>query len=1114
MKRSIQFIVLMSLLFVGVQPGYSQLIAKVSKEHMLRNSQPSFKSLKAVLQDFKERYKVDILYFDHQVDQHKVATEAIEMNPNVEESLENLLTPLGLKYKKTGSGGYVIQKKKENGKEDKNTKTPNEQTPTKVDSPGLVSIERKVSGKITDTEKGESIPGVNVLIKGSSIGTVTDENGHYFLEVPEGTVNLVFSYVGYLSQEILVNSQSIIDVALSTDTKALKELVVVGYGTQNKRNLTSSISSVSPKDIVGQPVQQVGQALQGKVAGVQIIQNSGSPGSSLMVRIRGAGTVNNSEPLYVIDGNLGASPASLDPNQIESIEVLKSASASAIYGAQGANGVVIITTKKGATGKANIQVNLYTGIQEVHNTMPLVNGQQYARLYNLALTNAGKDPLFKDVESVGQGTDWQDAIFRNAPIYNAEVSASGGSEKGTYYISSGYFGQKGTVLNTDYSRLSFRVNSEYKINKAISIGENIALSYGTRNTIPEFGQRNPVPNAWHMDPTVPVRNPNGSWGFPKFSDTKNPVAEATLYTNTIKSPILNGSAYLTADLYSGLRFRSQINVNLGFSNLYNFIPTFDIFPLQRNLVTSLTREMSQTTNWDWQNTLTYDKSLGNHDIEVLGGVTALSNRTENMLAIGQSLPVNANTDESLRYLNLASTGQQVGGSAGEYGMLSFLGRVNYSYKGTYLFTGNIRVDGSSKFGQNNRFGTFPSFSLGWRISDEEFMKNISFINDLKIRGGWGMLGNQNSLSNYAFASTVTPNIIYPFGSSISQGQAATSIGNPDLKWESTKETELGLDFTGFGNKLTVSAAYYNKNTSNMLLRVPIPAYSGVTTPPFVNGGDVKNQGIELLVTYRMKTARKFSYDISANVSNNINRVTKLSNSQAAIFEGSFSRTTVGEPIASFYGHVMDGIFQTQEEVNQHAFQALGTSPGDIRFKDLNGDKVIDQKDRTTIGSPWPKMAYGLSSNLRWGPLDMDIAFYGVYGNEIVANWKYFTQGSNFYNFDTEMLNAWSGPGTSNEIPRLNVNDPNNNMRASSYYIEDGSYLRLKSLQLGYSFPHTLLKGIQKARIYLSCQNLLTFTKYRGYDPEIGSPGSSLTVGIDEGFYPQPRIITAGLNLSF
>jgi len=980
------------------------------------------------------------------------------------------------------------------------------------DLPMNAKVKIPVTGKVTD-RNGEPLIGVSVKIKGTNIGASTDVNGQYSLNTPDDNSTLVFTYIGYITQEISVNNQAIINISLKDDAKSLDEVVVVGYGTQSKRNLTSSIGSVSMKDLGDQPVQQVGQVLQGKIAGVQIIQNSGSPGSALMIRIRGTGTVNNSEPLYVIDGNLGASPSDLDPNQIESVDVLKSASAAAIYGAQGANGVVVITTKKGVAGTSVMHLNMYTGIQEVHRTLSLVNAREYATIYNKALTNAGKSPLFQNVESLGEGTDWQDAIFRTAPILNLELSASGGTEKGRYYISGGYFKQNGTVINTDFSRINFRVNSEYKVKPALTIGENLGLSYGVRNDIPEFGSRNPVPNSWHMDPSVPVKNPDGTWGFPKFSDTKNPVAEATLYSNTTKVPRLNGSVYLDFDLLSSLKFRSQLNMNLGFSNVYYFNPTYDIFPLQRNLTTSVSRNIGQTTNWDWQNTVTFDKAYGSHNIEILGGVTAQSNYSENVFATGQGVPLNANTDPNLRYLNLTTTGQQALGGAGEFGMLSFLGRANYSFKGKYLFTGNFRVDGSSKFGSNNRFGAFPSFSLGWRVSDEGFMKNISFIDDLKLRGGWGMLGNQNSLPNYAFANSITPNLIYVLGESISQGQAPTSLGNPDLKWETTKESEIGLDFTGFGNRVSFSASFYNKSTSNMLLRVPIPAYTGVQTAPFVNGGDVNNKGVELLLVYRKPNPGKFFYDVSVNFSKNINKVTKLSNSQAALFAGG-SRTVVGESIGVFYGYVMDGIFQTAADVSNHPFQTTGTAPGDVRFKDLNSDNKINQADRTTIGNPWPKGSYGLSSNFRYNAFDLNLALNAVYGNDILANWKYFTQGSNFYNKDTDMLNAWNGEGTSNTIPRLNVNDPNDNMRASSYYIEDGTYLRLQNVQLGYTYPHKIFNKAQKLRLYLAARNLITLTKYRGFDPEIGSPGSTLIVGTDEGYYPQPRIFTAGLNLSF
>jgi TonB-linked SusC/RagA family outer membrane protein len=974
-------------------------------------------------------------------------------------------------------------------------------------------LEIRVQGKVTD-QNNVPLPGVTISVEGLSLGSVTDLEGNYSLVVPEGST-LVFSFIGFETQKIVVGVQNIINVTLIEEVSSLDEFVVVGYGTQSKRNVTSSIGSVTSEEIENYPVQQMGQALQGKVAGLHIVQNSGSPGSSLTVRIRGIGTVNNSEPLYVIDGNLGADPSDLDPSHIESIEVLKSASAAAIYGAQGANGVVLITTKNGIKGAPNLQVDFYRGFQEVHRTMPVMNGRQFATIYNQALTNSGRSPLFTDVESIGEGTDWQNAIFRTAPIQNVSFSVNGGTEQGTYFLSGGYFRQKGIVINSDYSRLNFRVNSEYKVNSVVSFGENLSLSYGVRNDIPEFGSRNPVPNSWHMDPTTPVKNPDGSWGFPKFSDTKNPVAEATLYNNTTKRPSISGSAFLDIRPLKNLVFRSQINLNLGFSNGYQYTPTYDIFPLQRNLVTSVSRTEFQWTNWDWQNTVTYDITHGKNEIEILGGITALSNHSEEMSASGQGVPENANSDPNLRYLDLANTGQQVSGSAGEFSMFSVLGRVNYSYNGTYLFTGNFRADGSSKFGSNNRFGIFPSFSAGWRISDEDFMQDISFIDDLKIRGGWGMLGNQNSLPNYAFANSLTSNLIYVFGQDISQGQALTSEGNPDLKWETTKEIDIGFDFVGFENKVTFSASYYKKNTTDMLLRIPFPAFTGVQQPPFVNGGDVLNKGFELMIGYQNTQSDMLFYDVSINLSHNTNEVIELDNNQAAIFSaGNYSRTVVGEPIATFYGYIMDGIFQTQEEVEDHAFQSPGTAPGDIRFRDLNNDGITNQIDRKNMGNPWPDFTYGLNGNLRYKHFDIGVALQGVYGNDIIAAWKSFTQGSNFYNYDLEMLNSWNGEGSSNSIPRVNVNDPNDNLRVSSYFIENGSYLRLKHFQLGYTLPGGTIDKIKKLRVYITGQNLLTFTKYPGFDPEIGSPGSTLDIGVDRGYYPQPRTITVGLNLGF
>ncbi|HMF69978.1 MAG TPA: SusC/RagA family TonB-linked outer membrane protein, partial [Flavitalea sp.] len=486
----------------------------------------------------------------------------------------------------------------------------------------------EIKGQVVD-KQGNPLEGVSVSITGTLKGTTTNSDGRFALNIPEGLNNIVLevSNIGFTSKTVTVGNQTEIKITLEEAKAGLDQVVVVGYGRQSKRNITSSIGSVSSKDIGDYPVQQIGQALQGKITNVQIVQQSGAPGSSMMIRIRGTRTVNNSEPLYVIDGNLGADPNDLDPNSIASIEVLKSASAAAIYGSQGANGVVMITTKKGISGAPSLQIDYSKGFQQVHRTMPVMNAKQFATIYNQALTNGGRSPLFADVESLGEGTNWQNEMFRTAPIQNVGFSVSGGGKQGTYYISADYFTQKGIVINTDYSRLNFRLNSEYKINPAITFGENLSLSYAVRNDIPEFGGRDPVANSWHMDPTTPVKNPDGTWGFPKFSDTKNPVAEATFYNNTIKRPALNASAYFDIKPLNNLVYRSQINVNLGFSNGYQFTPTFDIYPLQRNLTNSVGRVDAQWTNWDWQNTITYKIVEGSHTLEILGGTTILSNHS-------------------------------------------------------------------------------------------------------------------------------------------------------------------------------------------------------------------------------------------------------------------------------------------------------------------------------------------------------------------------------------------------------------------------------------------------------------------------------------------------------
>jgi len=994
-----------------------------------------------------------------------------------------------------------------------------------VNSNNLFAQQTTITGKVTDDTGG--LPGVTVLLKGTSNGTSTDPTGNYSLNVADASGTLVVSFIGYQTQEVAINNRTTINIKLATDAKALEEVVVVGYGTQKKSDLTSAISQISAKEIEAEPIVQVGQALQGKVAGLQVSQNSGSPGSGLMVRIRGASTVNNSQPLYVIDGNPNANPIDIVPDQIESIQVLKSASAAAIYGAQGANGVILITTKQGKTGKPQFDISFTQGLQQVRKLMPLTNAREYAELYNEGLRNAGQAPLYSDPASLGEGTNWQKEMFRVAPMTELQVSASGGNEASKFYFSSGYTRQEGIIKGSDFDRLNLRVNSSHQVNKIIKVGENLSVSYARYNSIGEFNFASMLGNTLTANPLIPVRMPDGSWGNdPNSLNSANPAAAISFNNNKSIRPVMNGNVYTDITPLTGLIFRSQFNFNLGYQEREVFVPFYEINALNRNLVANLTQVNNTFREWNWANTVTYTKSLGAHNFDLLAGVTAQENVSRYTEAYAAGLPNAATESSSLRYLDLATQGARVNGNAGEWGLLSYLGRINYNYGDRYFTTINFRADGSSRFGANNKFGYFPSFSLGWKVSSENFLKDQSWVNTLMIRGGWGALGNQNSLPNYAFASLVTPNMNYAFGENqaVIRGQAPIGMGNPDLKWESTKETNVGFDFTGFNGRITASFDFYNKLTSDMLLRVPVVQSSGIQTAPFVNGGNVRNRGYELSLGYANTTPGGFYFSVSGNITQNRNKILELSNNGSALFTWvdfvqNIGITQVGGPIAAYYGYKTDGIFQSQEEVDNHAFQSAGTRPGDFRFQDTNGDGTITALDQTVIGDPWPKMMYGFNTDLEYKNFDFRMNIQGVYGNQIFSAWKFRLMGANFFNYHEEALNRWTGPGTSNEVPRLITNDPNNNFRSSDFYLEDGSYLRVKNVQIGYKVPQNLV-NIRNLRVFASITNALTFSKYIGMDPEIGTDNNNtsdtannpLFIGIDEANYPQPRIYTVGFNI--
>lgn len=983
------------------------------------------------------------------------------------------------------------------------------------------SADVTITGKVVG-EDGIPLLGVSVVAQGTSIGAVTDFDGNYTLSVPEGST-LVFSFIGMQTKIVEIGSSTTIDIVLEENVSSLDEVVVIGYGTQKRSDITGAIGVVGSEEFEDEPVIQIGQALQGKVAGLQVSQNSGAPGSGLLIRVRGTGTVNNAEPLYVVDGNPNVDPIDLIPEQIESIQVLKSASAAAIYGAQGANGVILITTKQGRKGDSKLNINFSQGYQEIQRHVPMTNAMQYATLYNEGLVNAGGSPIYSDPSALGVGTDWQKAVFQVAPMTNVTVSASGGSETSRYYFSAGYMTQEGILKGSSFDRFNLRINSSHDISPTITVGQNMSASLSNYENISEFSFGSILGSTLTANPEVPVKFPDGSWGFsPTSLNSTNPAANIHFTNDDTKRSVVNGNVYTNITLLKDFVFRSQFNFNIGYSENVNFNPERYISPRSFNEVATLTENSNRFSENSWANTLTYTKVIGEHNIDALAGFTTQESQTKYVQAYGAGLPANATDNENLRYLDLSTQSNRVAGNAGSYGILSYLGRVNYSYAGKYFSTVNFRADGSSRFGENNKWGYFPSFSLGWKLSEEGFMLENEWINNLMIRGGWGSLGNQSSLPNYAFANLVTPNINSVIGNpqEVLRGQAPIGLGNPDLKWESTRETNLGLDFTGFEGKVTASFDWYKKQTTDMLLQVPLAGYSGIQSFPYVNGGEILNKGYEIMLGYKNTTPGGLSYSVSGNIAHNKNEVVDLSNAGSSLFQrisfiGLINVTQEGSPIASFWGWETDGLFQTQEEVDNHAFQSSGTAPGDIRFKDINGDNVVNAEDQTIIGNPWPSIVYGINGSLSYKNFDFRLQLQGVSGNDIYMASKFRTEGSNFFNYTKNVWdNRWTGPGTSNTVPRVNTDDPNNNMRSSEYYLENGAYLRVRNIQFSYKFPETVFKDAANVSIYASIQNAFTFSKFPGFDPELGtnSDNNPLYVGIDESNYPVPRIYTIGLKI--
>ena len=1007
----------------------------------------------------------------------------------------------------------------------------------------------QVSGRVTATATGEPLAGATISVKGSTLATTTNDEGNYTITVPRAGTVLEVSYQGMATREYTVNESGTINFQLEQGANSvLNEVVVIGYGTQSRRTVTTAISSVKSKDLENMPIFRVEQALQGRVSGLTITSTSGQPGAGSTVRVRGTTTIGNSDPLYIVDGvQVGGGIDYLNQADIESIEVLKDAASAAIYGARAANGVILVTTKKGKRGQLAVNYNGFLGTQAPWRKLELLNAQEYATLLNEAYVAAGQNIRFPNPASLGKGTDWQGAVFNdNAPIQNHEFNISGGSERSTYYASFGLLDQEGIVAssNSQYNRFTVRFNSSHKITNAITFGNNIGYtrtkSVGV-STNEEWGS--PLNRAINLDPITPlivtdpamlnsspynnplvVRDENGNpYGISSLvtSEILNPLAALKIAQGNGWSDKIVGNVYAEVEPIRGLKLRSSIGADLAFWGDEGFQPLYYLNATNQNTVLNgYTRNSNRGLFWLWENTASYNRAIGSHDFTVLAGTSAQKNNGESQGGTKRGIPVDHIDDASLAF-SVPQTNQFFWGGEYQETLASLFGRLNYSYDDKYLFSGVIRRDGSSRFGSNNKYGVFPSVSLGWVVSRENFWPTSDAVSFFKLRGSYGVNGN-NRIGDFLYLSTVGLGRNYTMGldGSLITGASPNAISNPDLKWEETAQANIGFDATLFRN-FSLTFDVYNKKTTGMLLGISVPGYVG-NGGPIGNVADMENRGVEIELGYN-KAIGDVNFNIRGNASYLENEVTFLGADKLFLNGQTFgpqgvemTRTQVGHAIGSFYGFKTAGLFQNQQQVSSYVNKdgvllQPNAAPGDIRFVDFNGDGQINNDDRTIIGDPTPDWTFGFTASANYKGFDIVLFGQGVSGNQVFQAIRRFDLPTS--NWTKEALGRWTGEGTSNDFPRMVLNDPNQNYsRSSDFYLEDASYFRIKTLQIGYALPTNVISkiGLNRLRVYLTGNNLLTFTKYSGFDPEIG--GGSY--GVDRGIYPQARALMVGLNVGF
>ncbi len=1021
----------------------------------------------------------------------------------------------------------------------------------------LYAQSQKFSGTVVD-ETGEPIIGASITVKGQKTGAVTDMDGNFQIQAAPGST-IVVSYIGFTAKETKASDN--LKITLQEDHQTLADVVVVGYGVQKKSVVTASIAKVSADDLNGTAPVRVDNALKGLASGVTVTSASGQPGASSQVRIRGIGTINNSDPLYIVDGMpIEGGIDYLNPSDIQSIEVLKDAASGAIYGTRAANGVILVTTKGGEKGKVHVNYNFSYGWQNPWKHRDVLNATEYAVMMNEGLVNAGQAPIYDDPYSYGEGTDWQDEVFNNnAGVVNHEINVSGASDRLNYYLSAGYYHQDGIVggnyNRSNYRRMTLRSNTSYILfdntkdrewlNK-LTIGANISYARVHNKSIDANSQwGSPLGSALYLSPILKptvsgadadnqaalygkeymLYDRNGNmYTIPgsSYQEMNNPLAMLSLPgdDNWSHKFVANFSADL--NIGWGLKYRISYGADLSFWGADGYTKLYYLSGNNRATITNAHQTSDRGTVWQLENVLTWDKKIGKHSINAVLGQSALENTGMNLYASLQNLK-----DISKPYMNNTSADQSrgemsaSGGPAYKHTLSSYFFRASYNYDERYMAQVTVRRDGSSRFGSNNRYATFPSFSLGWNVINEPYFKAPSWLSNLKVRGSWGKNGNDN-IGDFTYAAwTASPyNTVFGRGETVVNGVQAGALANPDLKWEESIQTDLGLDLGFFDNALTFTVDWYSKKTSGMIISMPIPNYVGASAP-LGNVGDMKNEGVEFELGYKWHVGTA-NFHVKGNASYLKNTLTNLGNTSGYLEldnmqnTGTITRATNGEPFPYFYGYKTNGIFQTVEEVNAYTNSngeliQPNAKPGDVRFVDVDGDGAITAADRTKIGKGMPDWTYGFTFGAEWKGFDFMFMLQGTIGNDIYdATRRTDVRPANLPSY---MLNRWTGPGTSNKYPRYVVGDATN-WQSSDLYITDGSYLRLKNIQLGYTLPANLTRRffVNKLRLFVAAENLITFTKYAGYDPEISSGGTSL--GVDYGVYPQSRTFTVGFNLGF